>query len=248
MKKILSLYLLILFVNICSAQSIKLMDDLGNDINGIVHYRYGTAANLDYTYFQVENLTANNITLKAKAEKVYVPYTNSGIQVTYSAGGNTASGNIMGPQIINQNYNFSANQLITNFRIAPATWMWVGGNDSAVWKVTIYDELNVNDSVSTTIVWKEGFATSVEKIVEHDNINIFPNPVIGNIFTINNLQENADEVVLYSIDGKEVEKYFLDGQKRSLNVDVSDLDTGIYYCSVKSTGNVLKTKKVIINK
>jgi len=247
MKKILSLSFLVVFVNFCSAQSLKFMDDAGNDINGTVHYEYGTAPVLNMTKFQVENLTSSNLTLNAKVEKVYVGYANSSLQVTYYAGGGAANGSVVGPQIINMSYDFNGNELNSNFRISPFTWMWTTGNDSAVWNVTIYNELNVNDSVSATIIWKEGVSTSVKKNIELTDFNVFPNPVIGNAFTISNLREGTEEVILYNVLGKEVKKYFLEIKEHTLSVDVSGLEAGVYYCSVKNSEGKLRTQKVIIN-
>jgi hypothetical protein len=44
-----------------------------------------------------------------------------------------------------------------------------------------------------------------------------------------------------------VVKYLLGGNEKSLRIDVTELDAGIYYCTVKSAENIQKTQKIIIN-
>ncbi len=242
-----------LFVTICSAQSLKFMDDAGNDIDGTVHHEYeysSTGFNGFHATFQLENLSSISMYLKVKLEKGYVPYTNSSLIMVAGTWMDAANPNVAGAQSIGFSDSVLANGLYS-FRLFPSDWMWVNANDSAVWSVTFYDAQDTTDSVSATIIWKKEVYTespvSVEENITLNKFNVFPNPVIGSSFTISNLNEDSEEAVLYDVSGREVGVYVIDEYEDSLNVSVIELDAGIYFCTVKGAGNILKTQKIIIN-
>jgi len=147
----------ILTVGFVSAQSFQLMDHHDVDISNGTHYEYGSAITLGATKFHFENLTGSQLAFAVKVERIYVPSTLSDLAVCFGTECYSASGGVAGTQVINNGvgYAVAANELYTDLKIAPITWPWATpASDSAVWSVTIFNEVNPSDSISTLIIWK----------------------------------------------------------------------------------------------
>ncbi|MDC3395021.1 zinc-dependent metalloprotease [Flavobacteriales bacterium] len=84
-------------------------------------------------------------------------------------------------------------------------------------------------------------------------LSIYPNPTSGiAVVELENLAEMEVEVKLVNILGAEVMHLF-DGEivsdyHRIEDIDLSILETGIYFVKVVSNGNAIKTEKLILNK
>jgi len=89
---------------------------------------------------------------------------------------------------------------------------------------------------------------SIEEIVEmqKQKLIIYPNPVHDKLqIAINNQGEKVEQIVIYDINGREILKKSY--MSYLINIDVSNLNKGVYIIKVKgSSGNVL-SKKFIKN-
>ncbi|TXE11990.1 T9SS type A sorting domain-containing protein [Seonamhaeicola algicola] len=77
------------------------------------------------------------------------------------------------------------------------------------------------------------------------NIKIYPNPANDKLF-INNLK-NISNLEIYSLLGKLHKKLHIEKGSENLEIDISNLNTGIYLLKLNSINNVSVSKRLIIN-
>ncbi len=89
--------------------------------------------------------------------------------------------------------------------------------------------------------------------VSDSRMSIYPNPTSGmTVVELENLADKVVEVKLVNILGAEVMNLFegevISNYHRLGDIDLSPLETGIYFVKVVSNGDVIKTEKLILNK
>jgi hypothetical protein len=85
-------------------------------------------------------------------------------------------------------------------------------------------------------------ATNVSEDFGAPNLQIYPNPVDGNLHL--EASERIQKVELYTIDGKRV--YQSTPNSNRINIDFKNSETGIYIIRI-FTANQLFTKKIVKN-
>ncbi len=88
--------------------------------------------------------------------------------------------------------------------------------------------------------------SAIDKLSTKGQQIIFPNPAKYFVI-INNLEPDAETIVIRNIMGKSVKNIRL-RDKREKRIDVSDLDRGIYIISVLSNSEIIKSGKLLIIK
>jgi len=240
-------------VGFASAQSFKLMDHNDVDVSNTTHYEYGTNSELSQTKFHIQNLTSSQVSFALKVEKQYVPYSNSSLSCCFGTACFSASASVAGSQVINSGVgdDIVANGTYTDLKISPITWPWIDCSlDSAVWIVTIYDPANPSDEVTTTIVWRCGDApTAVEEVSKSAvKLSAFPNPASADL-TINysiNASYNKAEVKVYDVLGQEVVSRVLDAKQGQVDLNVSNLNAGVYFYAIKVDEQTIRTERIIV--
>lgn len=110
-----------------------------------------------------------------------------------------------------------------------------------------YVEFNETDSIVYTMNFE---VTQDFDLDENQNLNtlsVFPNPAIGKTqvsYKLNNQDENYFE--LYSLLGTKVFERQLNGREGEFEFNVSEFSQGVYYYALKSKGEVVETKKMVI--
>ena len=88
----------------------------------------------------------------------------------------------------------------------------------------------------------------VQEINDSEVINIYPQPAIDNLNIDIKLSNNyVSRLDLYDIQGKLLLSTVVDQNSNNINLDVSGLNSGIYFVKLQSKNN-LYTKKVQIIK
>lgn len=77
---------------------------------------------------------------------------------------------------------------------------------------------------------------------QSSQINIYPNPADDMIY-INPNNQPIDQVNIYDLQGREIKQFSLTGQT---SLDVSDLQSGIYFLNILSQGQIVTYQKIII--
>ncbi len=235
------------------AQSFQLMDHNDVDISGTTHYEYGNTTDLAATKFHVKNLTGSSKNFAVRVTLQYNPYTNCDLAICFGTNCYSAGGTDYSMQIVNsgQGEAVASGATYNDLKIAPLTWMWSApATDSLVWTVTVFDENNVSDSASAIIVWRDNTALSLEELSANDvEISAYPNPVSGNEVTVAyELSKSVDnaELVVFDLVGKELNTYALNTNENKLNINVSNLNSGVYFYAIKVNGKSLKTERLIV--
>ena len=99
------------------------------------------------------------------------------------------------------------------------------------------DDLNLSSTTSL-----------VQDINDSEVINVYPQPAIDNLNIDIKLSNNdVNRLDIYDIQGKVLLSTVVNQNSNSINLDVSELNSGIYFVKVQSKNN-LYTKKVQIIK
>ena len=231
-----------------SAQSFQIMDHNDVDITGTSHTEYGNGDVLGATKFHIKNLTGNTKTYTCDMQEISnVPGTDW--QVCYGTNCFSATAGIATVQVIGGSNSIPGSQIDTTFKVAPFSGFgaWTGG-ETATWRVKVYDPQNVSDSASAIITW-QNYGVSVKEITSKDvALNAYPNPATDNIsvsYSIDGITNNA-QLSVFDIVDKKIKSYDLANNKNQLSINVSDLNSGVYFYSIMVEGKAIKTERVIV--
>jgi PKD repeat protein len=86
----------------------------------------------------------------------------------------------------------------------------------------------------------------IEEVIESENFSIFPNPNNGRFTLIYDDNIGGADVMLYSISGQLLDSYKLNKSQNSLQVDISNYESGIYFIHLKTTNDVV-VKRIVKN-
>ena len=94
-----------------------------------------------------------------------------------------------------------------------------------------------------------GEVMSVDRINDKDvNLSAYPNPVLNNLTINYSIDKNVENgtLDLYDVLGQKISTYNLSDNKGRLNINVSDLNAGVYFYSIKIDDKAIKTERVIV--
>ena len=84
---------------------------------------------------------------------------------------------------------------------------------------------------------------SIEELVDHNRVNVYPNPSEDGVFTISLPDEDSSIIHILDIEGKVVYQHQISAPYLTLK---SDLEPGIYFINIKT--NAMETVKKLIIK
>jgi len=100
-------------------------------------------------------------------------------------------------------------------------------------------------SEDNAILLSEEITSRDTEIAEYD-MHVYPNPV-SEVMTIETeSMESVVDIKLYAPDGQLVQNIDFDKQQTKIQVNVSDLSTGMYSVSMMHVGGTIITKRIII--
>lgn len=290
------------------AQSLDLQDLGSGSIDGKTYYIYDSNTNLNETKFHVANNTSVGVDFNCK---VYEIANNpaSDWQVCFGTSCYVANDGVSA----GQDFSYAtvpASSSYNDLKVAPFAFGWSAG-DWGVWRITVYDTLDVSDSSSAYIYWQfggtpsgdinsngiidgsdiagdvdmngvidgseiagdmngngvidvwevsgdsngngiidNGEVLSIFDISSVDiNYSLYPNPV-SSMLTVNySVDSDGANMTLdvYDIVGKNISTRNLLSTKGQLKIDVSKMNAGVYFYTIRANGKALKTERVIIN-
>lgn len=105
-----------------------------------------------------------------------------------------------------------------------------------------------NESNFTTLSFDTDLISSVDNIENYHQFSAFPNPAKENL-TISYNVENIENtfISIYNVLGKEVKKIKVENNNQT-KINVSDLNSGIYFYNLSVNNKIVNTKKLIITK
>lgn len=118
-------------------------------------------------------------------------------------------------------------------------------------RYSVIDQNNPSDSATLEIVYNcTPTGINTHAIVKSSISNPAPNPA-SSVFAINyKLGSTSTEgsiMSVYNMLGVRVMQVPVEDFEGTLRMDVSDLDQGVYFCSLESDGKVLATRRLIVS-
>lgn len=113
---------------------------------------------------------------------------------------------------------------------------------------TFYNKNNSDDSVSVTIHYEVTTTTGIENKLNEikESIKTYPNPVENEFYISYDLQNNGEgNISVYDIVGKKVKNQNMFLTEKQVQIDFSNLKTGIYICTFEVDGILIKSEKII---
>jgi photosystem II stability/assembly factor-like uncharacterized protein len=101
-------------------------------------------------------------------------------------------------------------------------------------------------------IFKLGLTSTVEESpISLNQIKVYPNPIIGSGSL--NLEipfnQNVIEALIYNINGNEIMQFNIMGNSKSINFNVNELPSGIYYLMLRTDqGENIQSDKIVILK
>ena len=234
---------------IVSAQTFQILDHFDNDITGTNHTEYGSGQSLDGSKFHVKNISGNGAIYGCEVQEITnVPVTD--LQVCYGPACYSATAGVPTVYTIpGVSLSLAGGAIDSTFKVAPFSGFgaWTGG-ESATWRVKIFNTTNPNDSASVVITF-QAYGVGVEEITANNvALNTYPNPATDIISVNYSIDGNVNNAKLnvYDIVGKKVKSYVLTNNKDQLSINVSDLNSGVYFYSIMVDGKAIKTERVIV--
>ena len=108
--------------------------------------------------------------------------------------------------------------------------------------------VSVPSDSATLIVRFNGTPTSISELAKAPKLNaIFPNPANNNVtvnFAVNVGQASLE---VKNVLGQVLRVTPIVAGSKSANINVADFASGIYFVSLKSNGNIIDTKRLVVN-
>ena len=82
-----------------------------------------------------------------------------------------------------------------------------------------------------------------------NSLTAYPNPATSSVtiaYDLSNLSSADTRVVITNLVGSKVAVRPIAGTSGKVSMDISNLDSGIYFYSIESAGKVVSTKKLIV--
>lgn len=181
-----------------------------------------------------------------------------GFQLAVRDNDNNAVGTLISPDNLT-NLQGASSDLITHTNAGnqgannSITWsfQWVAPNDCdktvnfyASLMSTNNNNANTGDQVYLTslegIECGDPLSSSLEFALE--KVNLYPNP-FNNVLNISNIPNEVEYIKVFDLAGREI--YSVASLNKYLNVDLSEIETGIYFVSFEGNNEILAKKKII---
>ncbi len=111
---------------------------------------------------------------------------------------------------------------------------------------TFFKNKGETDSASVTIEYQIVPVGIKEIDILKQSISCYPNPVSDNLFFEYKLEPNSKgEIHIYDLTGKKVKQKNISSSEDNIQINVSDLNTGIYLWTIEVDGVPVKSEKLI---
>lgn len=117
-------------------------------------------------------------------------------------------------------------------------------------RYTFFSQKNVNDSIAFIVKFIAGSGVGIDDAKPSVEIsNLFPNPATNKVSVKYDLKgANNAQLEIRNVLGSLVKKVSINESNGLLNVDVSDLTNGVYFYSFIVNNEIIKSKKLIIQR
>jgi hypothetical protein len=201
----------------------------------------GSVDSMIIVHLKVHNTGSSILTVKVRKEDIYVL---PGTTDTYCFAG--------------QCYGGSTPVSPFSVLIAPGTYDTTFSGDYypsgqigvSTFRYTFFDVNNLNDTVSVTVRYSAALsAPSADPLLSHVS-NVYPNPAIDKIFFDYNPSGSTGlrTLIIRDMAGRKVSESDIPNQQGTLEMDVREMESGVYFYSMLQNGKVLLTRKLVIKR
>jgi len=238
MRKIGLLFLGIISLgNIVLGQTIQVWNDKNENISN------QTLLMEDEFVMWIENTGVTSLDVVCQITDLILPPESDGIAPCW--GGICAS--IENPLTINLPYTIGTYTTIAAGQIntEDAHYLYFSNNSTGYSKMQLKYFPQNNPDDYTLLIFEKG--TSSNDNITNAIFSAYPNPA-DDYITINYNIENYSnsQFVIYNILGTEIKKENLQNNSNKLNVDISDLNSGVYFYTLIADKKIINTKKLIV--
>lgn len=239
MKKIILSILLIVVINTINYSQIVLRDSDGNNISGqtFVPSTNFLAPNI----FKVENTGSSEITVNVEVtELILAP--NYGITfcwVVCPTDGITRTG------VISEiTCTIPPNSIATE--LADIYVTEDGGTERTFVSLKFFEVSNPSNYANIT--FDSDYVASINEANSSNNLVAYPNPANTNVTFSYNIKNSENAfITIYNILGKEVKQSKIETKNDKISINISDLNSGVYFYNLTIDNKIFNTKKLIIN-
>ncbi len=240
MKKLILLGLLIAGTLTSFGQSFVLTNDNGPIPNGSGFMVSGDAGNLLDGFAYITNVSAVGVDVHVKK-----------FDVTHVAGSESyfCWGLCYGPSTYLSIDPVNLGAGVTNNVDFSAHYMANGNFGTSRVLYTFFNKNNPNDSVAFYIDWNAGAIGINDPSEKVSFSNAYPNPankVVSFTYSLPSGKYSDAKVIVKNLLGEVVKSQVLEGSKGKLQLNISDLNTGVYFYSLVLDGSIFSTKKLVV--
>ena len=111
----------------------------------------------------------------------------------------------------------------------------------------VFTSGNYTDSVIVNYIY--GSSSIATPDVRVNSLNAYPNPATSSVnvsYDLSNLRTGSTRLVITNLVGSKVAVRPISGTSGKVSIDISNLDSGIYFYSIEADGKIVSTKKLIV--
>ncbi|MBU8893872.1 MAG: T9SS type A sorting domain-containing protein [Bacteroidales bacterium] len=238
MKKFLLFTFILLYISSgINAQSIKLIKEDGSEIaNDSLFITADNTEDLIEVPVYVKNLT--DATLDVVVKK-YEPDIVSGSEAYFCWDNCYPNTTFQSSGFLTANPNDTIKDFSGDFKP-------FGNTGISKVMYTFFKNKEEADSASVTIYYEIVTVGIKEVNVLKQSISCYPNPVTDNVFFKYKLEPNSKgEIHIFDLTGKKVKQKTITSSEDNLQINVSDLNTGMYLWTIVVDGVPVKSEKLI---
>jgi hypothetical protein len=245
-KLLLTSSIALCFTSLILAQASNLLvlnRENGSDITGTTIVYWTDTATEIAVEFDTKNASSSSMNVNLKRKEVSVVSGSHNYYCWYDCPANMISPDISAtPVQIAAGDTTEGSHLIVHYDPK-------GNLGMSTIRYTFYDLNNPSDSAFIILVFNGGSMGVPNLLQEKFKMgSLFPNPA-NNVSSFNYSFANpvATQAIIYDLLGNGIKEFDLTDKEGNLRMNLSDIPSGIYFCSVKSDNKVLATKKLIVN-
>lgn len=238
MKKLLLSLTMVLAMFAASAQNITVTEkETGNVVeNGATYFVFGLGNDWNELFIEFDLVANENMRIVAKKIENNVVEGSSNY---------FCFGQCLSPTIFADTVQVTGGEamLFSTHYMAENNYMELLGQEQSM-TYEIFSLANPDEKFVINVIFKYSL-DDVAEVSAQNVISAYPTPATSVINFDYNVNGNA-MVVIYNMMGQEVMRNEIAGQNGTLSMNVSDLNSGVYFYSLVINGKTEKSNKIVI--
>lgn len=241
MKNILLAIVFSLLISSGFAQNLSLSWHEGAILNGAIIDVSGKIDTVLYAEIHLHNDGASVIEVKVRKEDIYVV---PGTMDTYC----------LGIQCYGGETPVSLHSIQIDPGLADSSFVGdyypMGNEGTSVIRYTFFNVNDLDDTISVTVRYSGTVGIASSEIQPVLLSNAYPNPASDRVY-FDHFQfttANSRVLVIRDMAGRIVREVLIPAERGTIEIDISDIDSGIYFYSLLEGRKVMLTKKLVIKR